>query len=301
MTCYHPLRAWRVRGGHTKNHTWPITFTFSEGLKDKEVIVPCGQCIGCRLDRSRAWAIRCVLEQSQHEHSEFLTLTYDDEHLPEDSSLQKKDVQLFIKRLRRNFKLRYYMCGEYGDKMERPHYHLCLFGIEFLDKVPLPARFQKAGYVIYESPTITSLWDKGLHSIGELNFESAAYVARYVVKKIRGPEAENHYGKREPEFALMSRRPGIGRSWFEEYAEDTFKAGKIITQNLTCKVPKYYDDIVKAKNPKLYKEIKEARKLKILPEEQEWFRLKTKEEYARLKAQKLKRGYEKWQLKKERT
>ncbi len=131
MPCYHPLSAFQCADGSIVFHErrWYNTV--------KTLSLPCGQCIGCRLERSRQWAMRCMHEAQLHENNCFITLTYDNTHLPSDGSLHYKDFQLFIKRLRKKFgntRIRYYMAGEYGENFGRPHFHACIFGHDFHDK-----------------------------------------------------------------------------------------------------------------------------------------------------------------------
>ena len=148
--------------------------------------IPCGKCIGCRLAHSRQWAVRCVHEASLHERNCFLTLTFDDAHLPVSGSVSVRDVQLFLKRLRKalsyqNIKIRFFACGEYGDKNLRPHYHLILFNYDFSDDRQL---LRQTPYgPLYISDFLFRLWPYGFHTIGNVTFKSCAYVARYVTKK----------------------------------------------------------------------------------------------------------------------
>ena len=135
MPCYHPLKGFRSREKNSSGKR-SITFNHNQGYTDMEITIPCGQCIGCRLERSRQWAIRCVHEASLYQDNCFITLTYSPEHLPKDNSLHKEHFQLFMKRLRKAFgqKIRYFHCGEYGENFSRPHYHACLFNVDFKDK-----------------------------------------------------------------------------------------------------------------------------------------------------------------------
>lgn len=195
-------------------------------------------------------------EAKLYDENCFLTLTYSDEHLPPDASLDYRDFQLFMKRLRRRFfssTIRFYMCGEYGDQTARPHYHACVFNLGFPDKL----FYSETGEgTIYTSDTLEELWGKGGCKIGDLTFKSAAYVARYCMKKITGPGAEKHYEvtdtetgeirKREPEFARMSLKPGIGAPWVERYMSDFFPKGEVIVNGKQAKTPRYYDKLFKA-------------------------------------------------------
>ena len=169
--------------------------------------------------------MRCVHESQLHDNNCFVTLTYDNDHLPPDGSLKKEDFQKFMKRLRRRYpdqKPRYYMCGEYGDQNDRPHYHMCLFNFNFPDKQKWSAGSQ-SGFDQYVSEELNEIWGKGYCVIGEVTYESAAYVARYVYKKMLGntdEEKQKVYQGRLEEYTNMSRRPyivtgkhiGIGRA-----------------------------------------------------------------------------------------
>lgn len=133
-----------------------------------ELSLPCGRCTGCRLERSRQWAVRCMHEASQHKKNCFITLTFDSEHCPKDMSLDYRVFQLFMKRFRKRvhpLSIRFYMCGEYGELFGRPHYHALIFGYDFPDK----AYYAKsgAGEDIYISRVLSDLWPFGLATIGE--------------------------------------------------------------------------------------------------------------------------------------
>lgn len=190
MTCYHPLDAWRNDAPSRADNR--LIFTYHPSLgRGPDLKVPCGQCVGCRLERSRQWAVRCVHEASLHTDNCFITLTYNDEHLPSDGSLNYRDFQLFMKRLRKRVSVpvRFYMCGEYGENFGRPHFHACLFGFNFPD-----LKLWKSGKSkLYRSPLLEELWPFGYSSVGDVNFESAAYVARYILKKVTGADAAAHY------------------------------------------------------------------------------------------------------------
>ena len=205
--CTSPLKAWRdpVKG---------VSFT-KNSHSGEELELPCGQCIECRFKRSRDWAIRCMHEAQMHDENCFITLTYAPEHLPDDESLNYDHFQRFMKRLRKRVRVpvRFYMCGEYGENFGRPHYHACLFGYDFPDKKLLMRT--KNGDNLFTSKMLNELWPYGLSSIGSVNFQSAAYVARYIMKKITGNAAFDHYNEvdedgvitrsRTPEFTRMSR------------------------------------------------------------------------------------------------
>lgn len=309
MACYYPLRAYR---GHINPKTGKraIVFNIQDGYRDMPIDLPCGRCIGCRLERSRQWAIRCVHEAQMHEDNCFITLTYENE--PEGGTLVFKDFQDFMKRLRsRNngTNIRYYHCGEYGSKNDRPHYHACIFGYNFPDRVHALTRM---GNKLYTSELLDEIWGNGRTLIGEVTFESAAYVARYIMKKIMGKEAEgyNKYDvinfdtgeveyERSPEYTTMSRRPGIGKEWFEKYKDDVYPDDFIVTISGKGKArkvrpPKYYDKIFDLEDPKELEKMK--RKRKRLAKERELDnteeRLATRCKSAEIKVKKLIRSLE---------
>lgn len=185
-----------------------------------------------------------------HDVNCVVTLTYDDGHLPADGSLDRAAFPKFARRLRKaGRKVRYFQCGEYGDDFARPHYHAALFGLDFEDKVECEP--SKSGAVQWVSPELEHFWPYGISKIGSLNFESAAYIARYVTKKITGQKALEHYSRVdpytgeiyqvEPEFATMSRRPGIGAGWFEQYSAEVYPHDEVIVRGRACKPPRYYD------------------------------------------------------------
>lgn len=255
--CCSPLQAWKPDLGGS--------LIFSERAGYSPLTIRCGQCIGCRLDRSCQWAIRCMHENQMHEESAFITLTYDDKHLPVDNSLHYRDFQLFMKRLRRFYSLRqrirFFMCGEYGELRARPHFHACIFGIRFDDRVLF--KRLSSGCCLYTSDILTSLWSDsdglpiGFSSVGDVTFESAAYIARYIVKKQFGDMANEHsvyryvddYGEvhyRMPEFAHMSLKPGIGYEWFQKFYPEVFPRDHVIVGGRKSAVPKYYDRLLAA-------------------------------------------------------
>ena len=238
MPCYHPLTAYR--GRRTSSGKSEILFDKSQALKvgsGLSIQLPCGQCIGCRLERSRQWAMRCHHEASLYQDNCFITLTYSDEHLPSDKSLHVEHFQKFMKRLRKRFGegVRYYHCGEYGEKYMRPHYHACLFNFDFPDKKIWK---ENNGNRLYVSESLSELWPFGFVTIGDVTFESAAYVARYIMKKVNGDLAESHYERVDwetgevyqlkPEYTTMSRRPGIGSNWFAKFKDDIFPQDYVV-------------------------------------------------------------------------
>lgn len=204
--------------------------------------------------------MRCTHEATLHERNCFLTLTYDDDHLPDGQTLVLKDWQLFAKRLRKKIgKFRFMHCGEYGEEKNRPHYHALLFGQDFSeDRVFW--KTTKNGHRTYISETLTNTWGKGHCLIGDLSFESAAYVARYNMKKINGASAGPHYNGRKPEYMTMSRRPGLGQGWIEKWKHDVFPSDEVIVNGRRTRPPKYYDAYIEKENQREMKKIKGRRK-----------------------------------------
>lgn len=245
MPCYHPLRAYKTAFGEV---------VFCERSKYDviaQLSLPCGQCIGCRLERSRQWAMRCMHEASMYERNCFITLTYDDDHLPVRQMLFYPHFQLFMKRLRKQagVPVRFYMCGEYGELNWRPHYHACLFNWDFADKYYWST--SESGEKLYRSPALESLWPLGCCSVGRVTFESAAYCARYCVQKITGHNAQFFYARVDsdgkyqlvPEFNHMSLKPGIGAPWLAKWGGDVYPHDFVIVNGVECKPPKYYDKL----------------------------------------------------------
>lgn len=184
-----------------------------------------------------------------HTENCFITLTYADEFLPAYGSLDRQAFPKFMKRLRKRVgKVRYFHCGEYGERSGRPHYHACLFGVGFSDRYHWANR---GGYPAFRSATLESAWPFGQAEIGSLTFESAAYVARYVTKKVTGKNAQEFYEvvdpvtgelvQLEPEYATMSRRPGIGAAWYEKYGKQTYRHDEVVMRGHPMKPPRYYD------------------------------------------------------------
>lgn len=292
MTCYHPLMAYRGRT-RSQNGKFPIVFTPKDGYYDMPIQVPCGQCAGCRLDQSKQWALRCVHEAQVHDENCFITLTYNNENLPKDGSLNKRDFQLFMKRLRKKYGegIRYYMCGEYGERYSRPHYHACIFGFDFPDKELWK---NEKGVRLYRSKSLEILWEYGYSSIGEVNFETAAYVARYVRKKLNN-KLDFVYEGKQKEFALMSRRPGLGRAWYEKYKGDCYPKDFVTHKGKKLKPPRYYDYLYDIEKPEEMEVVKSNRKIYMenKPYEEKYGeRLLRKEKYKIKQTECLRRNFE---------
>jgi len=260
MPCYFPLDAWQRAPG-----VKPV-FKFRPGFE--HLTLPCGRCTGCRLERSRQWAMRCVHEASLYDHNCFITLTYAENPI----SFRKSDLQKFFKRLRHHFPnatIRYFACAEYGERLNRPHFHACIFGFDFPDKVLLSVR---GGVNLYRSDILSDIWGLGFCSIGDVTFESAAYVARYVLKKINGKDADEHYEHitpegevidRAPESVYMSRRPGIASDWYDLFKRDLEK-DFLTMRGQKMRPPRFYDRCLHRDDPTAFDIKKNSRKAKAL-------------------------------------
>ncbi|QCQ85006.1 replication initiator protein [Blackfly microvirus SF02] len=290
MACYSPMKGYvplsNLDGGK-------LVFNSRYALNpDRPISLPCGGCIGCRLDKTGDWAMRCMHEAQMHEQNCFITLTYADELLPEDYSVHVRTFQLFMKRLRKFYepkKIRFYACGEYGPKNLRPHYHSILFNHDFPDKQFYQTTPQ--GNRLYTSTDLQNIWGFGFVTIGDVTYQSAGYCAQYVMKKINGDLAATHYLRThpvtqqivtvDPEFQLSSTNPGLGATWFEKYKSDCFPSDFLVVDGKQHRVPAYYtrkliqEDQAKPAPTKLAEagrlpatKIKRARKKSALP--QKW-------------------------------
>lgn len=309
MPCYSPLEGWRSKRVNPSGKR-SIVFKKSEGFADMPIQVPCGQCIGCRLEHSRKWAVRCLHEAQMHESNCFITLTYCDQKLPKHGTLVKEHFQKFMMRLRKRYGkgIKFYACGEYGEKRKRPHYHACLFGLDFADK-----RLWKVadGNNLYVSQQLDTLWTDpsdgqpyGFCTIGEVNFETAAYVARYCMKKRKGKNWEQDYEftdtetgeilMMQPEFPLMSRNPGIGKTWMEKYQSDVYPHDHVIIRGREMKPPRYYDNLFEKDNPTDMDEVKMLRRkaAKEQKNDNTLARLHTRGLCKKAQTNQLKRSYE---------
>lgn len=249
----------------TSFKTLPMTGTITAVYKDF-ITIPCGQCIGCRIDKSREWANRMMLELPYSTSAYFVTLTYNDENLPrrlyrsqeyedewsgeilESYSLDKRDLQLFNKRLRKRYGngIRFYAAGEYGSKSLRPHYHAIYFNLPLSDLVPF--KRSSEGFMYYRSATLEKLWKKGFVMVTDVTWQTCAYVARYVTKKRTGKDSEFYnYFNIEPEFSIMSRKPGLGRMWFDEHGKDAYETYIISFStkegSIRFRPPGYFDSL----------------------------------------------------------
>lgn len=338
MPCIRPLKGYKAEDGG-------ITFNIKKSKFGEHLEVPCGQCWQCRLEHSRQWAIRMVHELANHNEACFITLTYNNENLPKNNTLVKKDFQNFMKRLRKKYsnrRISYYHCGEYGQvcnncgdsyplhqnyhknyngckhwspSLGRPHYHAILYGIDFNHDIQ-PWKQSKAGATIYKSKTLDQIWKKGFTSIGDVTFESCAYVARYVTKKITGEKALSHYEKPisidkdtgeiksalwlQPEYATMSRNPAIGKIHYEQYQSDIYPHDRVVQlrngKSHVSKPPRYYDKLLEKDNEQMFNIIKERRIIKALAkaEENTEARLLDRANYKAAQIKSLERNFEKY-------
>lgn len=275
MTCFKPLTGYRTAGGQ-------IRFK-GDGPWQQRLTVSCGSCSGCRAEKKREWAVRGMHEMQMTadpatgvEKACFLTLTYADEFLPENGNLQKRDWQTFAKRLRHEIgPFRYFMCGEYGDENERAHYHAILFQQDLREDREQYTTTPE-GHDLFMSPTINNTWNKGLHTIGRVSFDSMAYVASYVQQKITGEKAAEHYTKinhetgeiykQTPEFALMSRgrqdQRGLGYTWIKKWHRNVYPLDQVHLNGVVMTPPQYYDRWYKKTYPEKWPEVAKQRALK---------------------------------------
>lgn len=269
MGCFSPLTGYASRVVNPATGKRSTVWNAREGLLSMRRVMPCGRCMPCRLERSRQMAVRCMHEASLHDRNCFLTLTYAPEHIPANGSIDPRAGPLFMMRLRQRFGagVRSYGCAEYGEKGGRPHYHLCLFNFDFDDK--FEPRRTKSGELIYRSKVLEELWPFGHASVGALTFESAAYVARYVTKKLSGPMSKVYEAGvsptgeilyRLPERAIcVSKRPAIGRDWLEKYSSDVYPSDDVIVRGKRMRPPKYYDRVFSVANPETFAKVRSSR------------------------------------------
>lgn len=318
MSCYKPMiRVEKIgsyltaEDGHRYNEFKIFTTKYIEKeMKKKKSIlsqyknptlIPCGRCIGCRLDYSREWADRAYLEMKEigKEKCYFVTLTYDNKNLPmneevttskgftitkEDAylndiewqgNLDKKDLQRFFNTLRKKMErlrynkegIRYLAAGEYGEKDRRPHYHMILFNIN------LPAESFYSPKIInkemhYKNKIIEEAWGKGFIDITEASWNTSAYVGRYITKKLYGNIAEEErakLGQSQAEFLTASNRPPLGNEYYKKHKEEIYKNDEITIfkkgKTENHKPPKYFDRLLEKENPELWEKIKEKRKI----------------------------------------
>lgn len=274
-------------------------------ISDRKQKVSCGQCIGCRLDKSREWALRCYHEAQYHDSNSFITLTFAKDPV----SLSHDYFQAFMKRLRFRIgsKVLMYMCGEYGSVYDqngvkidgalgRPHFHAILFGYDFPDRTFW--KKSNTGFPIYNSKLLDETWKHGFATTQDFSLEAAAYVARYVTKKITGDQAERHYEKItpdgeiiqvKPEYTKMSLKPAIGKKWMADHASDLYPKDFVTASGVKFRPPKYYDKLFEDLDPATMAVIKEKRKEHAQGNEQSPDRLAVMEKCKQAQASKLER------------
>lgn len=257
MPCYHPLSAFQSRKVNSKG-SYSISFK-SDLIHAKHIQLPCGRCVGCRLERARQWAVRCMNEASLWRSNVFVTLTYADDALKfggaDHGILFPRDLTLFWKRLRKRTgkQFKYFACGEYGERSNRPHYHSVIFGLDFEDKIHTDT---KNGCNYYSSRLLNAVWGHGDCVIGDVTFESCSYVARYVMKKHLGKDS-NYYEEKgiTPEFVVMSRGNaktgpnGIAKDWYDRFERDVFPRDQVWSNGQVATPPRYYTERYKKSHP----------------------------------------------------
>lgn len=281
MACFEPVRGFIVAGPDGRRR---VCFRGVPPPGAKSISVPCGYCIGCVLESARQWAVRILHEAKTHEDNSFITLTFDEANLPPDGSLSVKTAQKFLKRLRKRIaevacecsttkcgrvscpsrKIRFFLAGEYGEKLGRPHYHAIVFGWSFPDKV----YFKGTGELsLFTSPLLSQSWGFGFASVGQVSFDSALYVANYATKKIRTNREEDarRLNGRAPEFRIMSRggrakgEGGIGHAWITKWAGDVYPSDEVIVRGVSTRPPRYYDQVVGRRDPEGLARVKARR------------------------------------------
>lgn len=315
VPCNAPLYAYRPLPGSPDNR---LVFSKLKTWRDLPGIeLPCGRCMACRLARAKDWSTRLGNEAQMHEKKCFVTLTYSDKNLPDDYSISVREVQLFMKRLRQKHtdKIRFFCVGEYGDKTQRPHYHLILFGCDFFEDRKL-WRQGINGDLNYRSPLLETIWPWGFSEIGDVSPGNIGYVARYAVSKWYGETSKAHYTRIhpltgqevlvKPEFLTSSRKPGIGATFYAKYRDDIIGKDFIVMEGIKTTVPAYYlklyakETIHDAETGffapvdliKHWRMARARERNERLPEEKSTIRYFTREEALQIKAERLKRELE---------
>ncbi|QCQ85108.1 replication initiator protein [Blackfly microvirus SF02] len=303
MTCYHPTPTWRSRQVNSSGKR-SLVFSENQGIDGTRMDIPCGGCIGCRLDRAADWQTRLIHESQDFFFKAFITCTYSSEHLPADGSLNKKHFQDFLKRLRKKIepqKIRFFACGEYGENLQRPHYHALIFGYDFPDK-KIHSKNNKTGDILYTSKLLEETWGKGFCTTGSVTPDSCGYVSRYMMKKVRGDAAVEHYRRVNtttgeiinllPEYIHMSTKPGIGHNFYEKHSKQIQQQDDVIINKTKRRVPPYYDKLTAKQDPELLEWLKfiraEAAKTRAVDTTDE--RLAVREEIKKSKTINLRRS-----------
>lgn len=296
MACYVPLQAWRLANGSVVFH--------ERGDVVRSLLVPCGRCVGCRLDYAASWEVRIIHESKLWARNCGVTLTYDEAHIASDRSLVYRDFQLFMRRLRKEFRgtrIRFFVAGEYGDDKNRPHFHVVLFNVDFTEDREF-WRETELGFRVYRSKILECLWPFGSSEICDLSPEWANYVARYICKKVTGDKADWHYRRMDlatgeltwvvPEFCRMSLKPGIGADWFKRYHAEVTVRDACVVQGTRKRVPRYYDKLLKKMDPTLLEDLQYGRDVRARSrfEDNTVERLKVKETVAEARLRYFKRS-----------
>lgn len=301
MSCYKPLiRLYNPNDKDISGRVYSLSrysqlagkqLKYEDLMFRKDImLIPCGQCIGCRIRQREDWTTRIELEARNYPKDQvwFITLTYDDEHVPgmitktgelvrpaqyvwkpgektpeSVQILMYTDIQKFLKRLRKAYrgKLRYFVAGEYGEQTARPHYHMILYGWQPFDLKDL-YKTRKNGY--YTSDWLSKIWKKGNIQIAQAVPETYRYVAGYVTKKmyeIDGKKANVYYDLGQPKpFACMSLKPGLGDEYYKKHKKEIWQQGYIqCTNGKHAQIPRYYEKQMEAENPERLWKIKQKR------------------------------------------
>ena len=270
MACNAPLAGWKAKERNPSGKRG-VVFDLKQGISDLPINLACGKCFGCRLAKSREWALRCTHEAQMYDNNSFLTLTYNDKNLPPGASLRPEDFTLFMKKLRRRSyhlvngkkiydRISYFQCGEYGEDYSRPHHHCMLFNRGFPDR-KLHRRSGK--YNLFRSGELEEIWTMGHSEIGDVTFESAGYVARYTLAKASNKQLNG----RHPEYLTMSRNPGLGKTWLKEFHTDVYPSDQAVTRSgQVHRPPRYYDEQLLDRDPVLHEQIRVTRLSKLTDE-----------------------------------
>lgn len=282
MPCYRPIKAFY--GSKLASGKREIVFSSGEAQSCIDLSLPCGSCVGCRLERARQWAMRCMDESSLYLDNSFITLTFNDENLPWNRSLDVSVFQRFMKRFRKEvapLRIRFFHCGEYGPQFGRPHYHALIFNYGFPDRVYF--KTTKAGEKVYRSAQLERLWPFGYSSVGDVTFGSAAYVARYHLKKVGSVVAQDHYLREDtgemlsPEYVTMSRRPGIGAGWYAKFKADVYPRDVRVIKGFDTRPCKFYDDLYERDDSDGFRRVKLSRCVSVDRSDNSEARLEVKE------------------------
>ena len=296
MGCYKPLIRFYVPDNpEASGHIYTLrrfaieraknpNLTYEDLIYRKDVmLIPCGQCIGCRIQKRQDWATRIEMEAKTwpKESVWFVTLTYDNEHIPGvnhetgevvrgamylrrkkepdlaiNQTLWYEDIQNFLKRLRKAYsgQLRYFVAGEYGEKTGRPHYHMILFGYQ-PEKLEPYSKVKPDEYMV--DSRITRCWGLGIHNLINPTQGGYSYVAGYVTKKFDDETLEHIKNGLRPPFAQMSRDPGLGYKYYQEHKDEIWKKGYIQLDNgKRASIPRYFQEMQRIEDPKILWELK---------------------------------------------